>query len=287
MSRVIYTHPVERLVIAYLKRFSKTSKLGRSLQIIDKAAKLIGTALHDPCCPPAEEVTLGITQDFFLIQITSLLNGIDERKWKESLERAKALLEQKLNKTCCFAQVQGFGGNTAELMCVGLSSTYIISTEEIQIGTIFYQNYQLTPVTFTIFREDATGVNWTLENGVVTGASEDTCFNFFRISNSNVGNGTIDSVTVNDVVLTHNVFDIFPLTTGQFGDFRTDDGSQGFKTVKVFISGTTFTATLVTVTDSNALVINQAFIGPGVYTFNNVYLSGPNPTTFNAMVVLQ
>lgn len=101
MSRNIHSNPVEKLVDAYLKRFDKTPKLGRSKQIIEKAAKLIGIALQDPCCEPAEEVVLGRTEDFFLVQLVSLLNGIDVRKWRESLERAKLKLENKLENPCC------------------------------------------------------------------------------------------------------------------------------------------------------------------------------------------
>jgi len=101
MSRAIKQHPVEKLVDAYLKRFDKTSNTRGKKQIIDKAAKLIGIALHNPCCEPAEEVILGRTEDFFLVQLTSMLNGIDVRKWRESLERAKKKLEDKLDNPCC------------------------------------------------------------------------------------------------------------------------------------------------------------------------------------------
>ena len=101
MSRQIHKHPVELLVEAYLKRFAKTSNTRGKVQIMEKAAKLIGIALHDPCCPPAEAVTLGRTEDFFITQIISLTNGIDERKWKASLTRAKEKLDNTVANPCC------------------------------------------------------------------------------------------------------------------------------------------------------------------------------------------
>lgn len=101
MTRTIKIHPVENLVTAYLKRFANTSNTRGKKNIIEKASKLIRIALRDPCCEPAEEVVLSRTEDFFLIQLTSMLNGIDERKWKESLERAKEKLDNILNNPCC------------------------------------------------------------------------------------------------------------------------------------------------------------------------------------------
>lgn len=101
MSRKVKAHPVERLVDTYLKKFAKTSNTRGGKQIIEKASKLIGIALHDPCCQPAEEIILGLKEDYLLVQLTSMLNGIDARKWRESLERAKTSLENKLNNPCC------------------------------------------------------------------------------------------------------------------------------------------------------------------------------------------
>lgn len=93
MSCLIKATPVERLVEAYLKRLAKTNKARKERAIIEKAAKMIGIALHDPCCAPAEEVILGRQDNFFTIQLQALLNGIDARKNRESLEHAKKALE--------------------------------------------------------------------------------------------------------------------------------------------------------------------------------------------------
>ena len=101
MSRLIHAHPVERLVEAYLKRLRNTNKVRTQRNILEKAAKMIGIALHDPCCPPAEEVILGTQENFFTIQLRSLLNGIDVRKNRASLERAKLALENALEDPCC------------------------------------------------------------------------------------------------------------------------------------------------------------------------------------------
>lgn len=101
MSRKLKAHPVERLIDGYLSKFAKTSNTRGSKQVMQKAAKLIGIALHNPCCQPAEEVILGLKEDYLLVQLVSMLNGIDARKWRESLERAKKSLEDKLVNPCC------------------------------------------------------------------------------------------------------------------------------------------------------------------------------------------
>lgn len=101
MSRKLKAHPVERLIDSYLSKFAKTSNTRGSKQVMQKAAKLIGIALHNPCCQPAEEVILGLKEDYLLVQLVSMLNGIDARKWRESLERAKVSLENKLDNPCC------------------------------------------------------------------------------------------------------------------------------------------------------------------------------------------
>lgn len=101
MSRKVKAHSVERLVDTYLKKFAKTSNTRGSKQVIEKAAKLISIALHNPCCQPAEEVILGLKEDYLLVQITSMLNGIDARKWRKSLERTKEALENNLDNPCC------------------------------------------------------------------------------------------------------------------------------------------------------------------------------------------
>lgn len=101
MSRLIHAHPVERLVEAYLKRLRNTNKVRVQQNILTKASKMIGIALHDPCCAPAEEVILGTQENFFIIQLRALLNGIDVRKNRESLERAKAAIDKIINKECC------------------------------------------------------------------------------------------------------------------------------------------------------------------------------------------
>lgn len=101
MTRNIKSHPVEKLVKGYLTRFKSTSNTRNEKAVIDKAAKLIGISLHNPCCQPAEEVILGRNETYFIVQLRALLNGVDVRKWRESLERAKTALENMISNPCC------------------------------------------------------------------------------------------------------------------------------------------------------------------------------------------
>lgn len=102
MSRLIKATPVERLVEAYLKRLAKTNKVRHERAILEKAAKMIGIVLNDPCCPGSIDViVLGRQENFFIVQLRALLNGIDERKHRESLERAKKALENAVTNPCC------------------------------------------------------------------------------------------------------------------------------------------------------------------------------------------
>lgn len=100
MSRSIHAHPVERLVQAYLKRLKANGQIRKEQNILTKASKMIGIALHDPCCPPAEEVILGTQENFFTLQLRSLLNGIDVRKHRSSLENSIALINLRLQGCC-------------------------------------------------------------------------------------------------------------------------------------------------------------------------------------------
>lgn len=132
MSRLIKAHPVERLVIAYLQRLAKTNKVRTETAILDKAAKMIGIVLHDPCCAPAEEVILGRKENFFIHQLQSLLNGVDERKWRESLERAKSLLEKALLGCCPLEVTVMFpftGDDNMKVTFVGLNGQGTFTTD--------------------------------------------------------------------------------------------------------------------------------------------------------------
>lgn len=99
MSRKIKVHPVEKLVDAYLS--FKSNKLGFKKKVIEKAAKLIGISLSNPCCEPAEEVVLGNVENFFLTQVRAMLSNVNLRIWRSSLERAKTKLENRINNPCC------------------------------------------------------------------------------------------------------------------------------------------------------------------------------------------
>lgn len=105
MSRNIKRHPVELLVIAYLKKLSKTNNTRSEKNIIDKAAKIIGAVLEDPCCTDTVVNYNTPKETYIIISIVNALNGVDVRKWRESLERAKAALDAKINNPCCLVTI--------------------------------------------------------------------------------------------------------------------------------------------------------------------------------------
>jgi hypothetical protein len=157
MSRLIHATPVERLVEAYLKRLRNTNKVRKEQNIITKAAKMIGIALHDPCCPPAEEVILGTQENFFTIQLRALLNGIDARKHRESLERAKLALENALEDPCCLAVCPSPYPEVVDLPDAEEGSPYF-TTIQLQGTGVFQIQVQQIPDGLTATVDPDTGI---------------------------------------------------------------------------------------------------------------------------------
>jgi hypothetical protein len=105
MSRNIKRHPVELLIIAYLKKLSKTSNIRSEKNILDKLSKIIGAVLEDPCCTDTVVNFNTPKETYIIVSVVNALNGVDVRKWRESLERAKAAVDAKVNNPCCLVTI--------------------------------------------------------------------------------------------------------------------------------------------------------------------------------------
>jgi hypothetical protein len=290
MSRKIHKHPVEVLVDTYLIRQSKAKKIRVDQHMLDKAAKLIRIALRNPCCEPAEEVTYQTWQEnWFIKALNALLINIDTRKWKASLERTQQKIENLLNKVCCFTQVQGFGGITNENgeMCQGESETFYVDVYPIALGTKIYESDRTTLVTtITLFRDDVTGIIYTVAAGIVTGVSGDSCVQVFQICNGDSGaeGFGIAGVTSDGDLLTLLAGTDFPILNEDCSQFRNGSASPGLRTVGVQVSGNG--ATQIDIVDSLLNLFSIPVSGPGLYTQSGVYISGPNMFTAGVGITL-
>lgn len=102
MGHKRYISPVESFIDAYLKRLVNTNNIRHEKAYLDKASKMIDVVLTKPCCTdPDTEIEWSRKENFFIIQLRNLLNGIDLRKWRQSLTRAKASLDAAISNPCC------------------------------------------------------------------------------------------------------------------------------------------------------------------------------------------
>lgn len=137
MSRLIHAHPVERLVRAYLERLRKTNKTRTDRQILIKASFLISAVLLDPCCPGGDSVAPGNVENYFIVQLRSLLNGINVRVHRESLERAVDLLKFRLEGCCINLD---FTGEWNSLNTIDFFSIRTLTENDVQQG-IFSESW--------------------------------------------------------------------------------------------------------------------------------------------------
>lgn len=131
MPRLIHANPVYRLVEAYLKRLAKTANNRGERAILEKASRMIGAALLDPCCPGGDTTPLGRVENFFIIQLRSLLQNIDARKHRQILEKTRTLIANALEDPCCCEEdvfttlpetVSGQGGETIVVSFCGIEA---------------------------------------------------------------------------------------------------------------------------------------------------------------------
>jgi len=172
--------------------------------------------------------------------------------------------------------IMGFGGDN---ICTGGTATFYISGTEIGIGTRLYQEDRLTPFTFNSFRDDATGIVYTVIDGLVTSIAEDNCSQQVQvIVDTPSGSPEVVAVHVDNVDVIYDNFSDFPIGNGTgVGVFRTANSSPGIKTVKVTITGTG--ALFINIADSNGDFHQFPVSGPGEYTCPGIYISGPNEIT--------
>lgn len=108
MPRRIKQSQLELFVIAYLKRIRSKAVLRRERKYIQKAISMIIAITSDsPCCTdPNGSIDLSTPYDNTLTNtIRVLINGVDRRKWKQSIERVLQLLNDQLNDPCCTTTV--------------------------------------------------------------------------------------------------------------------------------------------------------------------------------------
>lgn len=171
--------------------------------------------------------------------------------------------------------IMGFGG---ESICTGGTASFYISGEEIGIGTRLYEEDRLTPVTFNNFRDDNTGIVYTVIDGLVTSIAEDNCSQQIQVAVDLAGDAAVVGVQVDNVDVIHDNFSDFPInnSTG-VGVFRTVNSSPGTKTFKVTITGNG--ALYISIADSAGNFYQFPVSGPGEYTCPGIYISGPNELT--------
>lgn len=286
MSRSIKRHPVELLIITYLKKLSKTNNNRSEKNILDKLSKMIGAVLEDPCCTDTVVNFNTPKETYIIISVKNALNGVDVRKWRESLERSKAAIDAKISNPCCVPpapsifQIQGAG--SADNVCIVESTTFFSTSEIIEIGTLLYEDELLTPVGSALFRDDATGIVYSVEDGVVTGIAGDGCTQALQIQNLTGDASLVTGAEVDDVPVTFEGGTDFPIPNSQTGDFKTESVAPGLKTFKITVTG----GTQIFIVDSalNNFVI--PVVGPGTYTQAGVYFSGPNLDTAGVGITL-
>jgi hypothetical protein len=236
------------------------------------------------CCnPPEIDCTCGPR---FWVQVDGANKPVDGTLIKRDkyplMSDGIKYQEIEWKSPCCVLPgdilVLGFGGDDP---CIGGTATFYIDTPLLEIGTTLYQEDQLTPVTFNQFRYDATGVIYQVTDGIVTGISETECSQIVQVVNSSAlsDNLVITGVTVDDVAIIHTGSDNFPMSEEQNGQFKTTGFAPGLRTVKITITGTALTTTELAIVDSETNLQVLPYTGPGVYTFTNVFISGPNLIT--------
>lgn len=236
-----------------------------------------------PCCNGVASIPTTSGPRFF-VQLDHNNRPIDgsliKRNGIPEMVREIKYLELEWRKACCivpeFLLIAGFGLADAGDPCTGGSEEFYADSQ-IEVGTKLYQSDKLTPVTFSQFRDDETGIIYTVQDGVVTGIAGGTCSQLVQVTNSTLvsDNYHVTAVTFNDLALVSTGAGDFPILADQAVVFNTANSSVGNKTVKVTVTG----GTAVGVTDSNGVYVEQVITGPGTYTFENIYTSAPNELT--------
>ena len=98
----IKLHPIEILARYYIKFLRKTNNFRKERHFVDKATKMIDTILNSPCCGEENAVTFSTPKkNQWIHSLKAMLLKVDVIKWKESLERAKKVLDDGIHLPCC------------------------------------------------------------------------------------------------------------------------------------------------------------------------------------------
>ena len=249
--------------------------------------------IFDPCCTDVDDIECTCGFRFF-VQLDGLGKPvpstlIKREKWPQM---AQGIRYQEIQwDWCCppipgLFHIDGYGGSEGSI-CTGDSADFWMDTLVMGIGTALYLSDRITPVNFELFRDDATGTVWQLTNGIVTGSTELTCSFNYQVSNVQIGDAEITAITEDDVPLIFIGGVDFPIAASDTGQFSSNVFTPGLRTIKVTIVGDNAIATQVTITDSATTLHVLPFTGDGVYTFPNVFISGPNVDTFGIGISLE
>jgi hypothetical protein len=249
--------------------------LGSNIRRKSKPAGHQWKEILDPCCNPNDvDCTCGVR---FFVQLDGAGKPVDhtliKRKSFPEMDGAIRFYEIPWKSPCCLpgeVQIQGFGGADP---CVGESANFYMNTDVIEIGTRLYQEDKLTPVTFNLFRDDATGLIYTIVEGLVTSVAEENCSQFFQVGSYVAFD--ITAITVDDVPLTYDSNTDFPISTFETGVFKTSVFVPGLRTIKVTVTG----GDQIYIADSLGNIFEIPVTGAGTYTQAGVYVSGPNEDT--------
>ena len=241
-----------------------------------------------PCCYPLDvDCTCGPR---FFVQLDGRGKPVDgtliKRTGLPKMEENIKYYELDWKSPCCTPAeeefpgeflIMGFGGDS---ICTGGTASFYVDQEAIQIGTRLYEEDRLTPVSFNNFRDDATGIVYTVASGIVTGVAEENCSQLIQaLVDLSSGFAQIENILVDNVAVEHDNFSDLPLNVGTgVGVFHTVNSSPGYKTFKLIISGDSIPL-FINIADSEGTFHQFPTTGPGEYECPGIYTSGPNEIT--------
>lgn len=155
-ARAIRKNPLEIYIKGYLK--TRRIKFKMNLDILRKASVLIGEKITNTCCTQPTAVVNLFTneEDGFTRGLRAILSVTPLRTNKQSLIRAKKLIDDYIASPCCIAKTMttvltGPTG-TIELASAGTGGTYVANVTAVPTGP-----YAIEAVSAQIFINGVAG----------------------------------------------------------------------------------------------------------------------------------